>query len=179
MAEVRIEPVTPARWRDLVELFRTSAVMRGCWCLWPRLPRGSMQTGPENEARLRAIVDGGTIPGLLASLDGAPAGWCSVGPRAHYGRFFGADAPADVWLIACLFITSGQRGRRVGATLVEAAAGYAAARGARRLEALPRGWRPDDDPATMAAVLRLFHRAGFTEQTDGAPCRLRRDLIVC
>lgn len=151
MAALTIAPVTPASWTDLARLFTTSAVTRGCWCLWPRVPRGCMRVGPENEARLRTIVEGGTIRGLLASLDGTPAGWCSAGPCAQYGRFFGADTAPDRWLIACLFISTGQRGRQVGTALVEAAVAYAAAHGARRLEALPRGWRPSSACSTAPA----------------------------
>jgi GNAT superfamily N-acetyltransferase len=176
MTVLAVEPVTTERWPDLVTLFTASAVMRGCWCLWPRAPRDRMQVGPENELRLKAIVDDGTVPGLLAYADGVPAGWCSIGPHSHYRRFFDDDSDRDIWLLACLFIDAGYRGQRIGTALIDAAVAYAAMHGAARLEALPRGWRPDDDPATMAAVLRLFHRAGFTEQAAGAPARLARDV---
>jgi hypothetical protein len=55
--------------------------------MWPRVPRERMRAGPENEARLEAIAAGGVVPGLLAYADNVPAGWCSVGPRDHDGRF--------------------------------------------------------------------------------------------
>ena len=176
MTLLAIRPATPARWADLAALFATSPVMRGCWCMWPRTPRERFEFGSANKARLRVIVDGGTVPGLLAYADGVAVGWCSVGPRDHYARFVDVGGESDRWLLACLFISAGHRGRRVGTALVEAAVAHAVAHGARRLEALPRGWRPDDDPATMHAVLRLFRRTGFTETVQGAPVRLCKDL---
>ena len=174
---VAVVPATSGRWPDLVALFDTSEVMRGCWCMWPRTPYGQMRAGPANEARLHAVVDGGTVPGLLAYADEVPVGWCSVGPRAHYSRFFDEGAEPDVWLIACLFIAASHRGAGVGSAMIEGAIRYASDRGARRIECMPRGWRPEDDPGTMDAILDMFRRAGFVDHAEvGAPARLRKDL---
>jgi GNAT superfamily N-acetyltransferase len=177
MPEMTVLPVTPGRWPDLAELFGTSEVMRGCWCMWPRTPCGGMRTGGANEARLRSLVDSGSAPGLLAYTDSMTAGWCSAGPRPHYARFFDERAGADIWLIACPFIAASHRGQGVASALIEAAVRRAAEHGARRIEAVPRGWRPDDDPATLDGLVRALRRAGFVEQTDAAsPARLVRDL---
>ena len=177
MTAIAVLPVTSDRWADLAALFGTSGVMRGCWCMWPRTPYGQMHTGAANERRLRAIVEGGTSPGLLAYADGTPAGWCSVGPRPHFGRFFDERADCDVWLIACLFIAESHRGLRVGSHLIDAAVRHAAEHGARRIEALPRGWRPDDDPDTLDRLIRAFRGAGFVPQIEaGGPARLVRSL---
>lgn len=177
MCSISVIPLTADRWPDLVVLFATSAVTRGCWCIWPRTPRERFLFGDANEARLRAIARAGIVPGLIAYIDGLPAGWCSLGPRSHYVRFFDEHNDPDTWLIACLFIQASHRGRRVGSALLDAAVTYAADRGAHTIEGLPRGWRPDDDPTTADAVLRLFYHAGFTDQAQPpAVARVRKVL---
>jgi hypothetical protein len=47
---------------------------------WRRSDVGDRRQG------LKALVDNGTPTGLLAYVDGAPAGWCSLGPRETFGR---------------------------------------------------------------------------------------------
>ena len=42
--------------------------------------------GRANRASLRGLVASGQTPGLLAYLDGAPVGWCSVAPRNAFPR---------------------------------------------------------------------------------------------
>ena len=177
MSLITVAPLTADRWPDLADLFTTSEVMRGCWCMWPRTRRDLFEFGDVNQDRLKSLVDEGTVPGLVAYVDGTPAGWCSVGPRPEYRRFFDEQAERDVWLIACFFVAASHRGQQVGTTLLNAAACYAAGRGARRIEGLPHGWRPDDDRLTMDAVMRMFERAGFTmSESAGAVARAWRDV---
>jgi len=145
--------------------------------MWPRRPFGQHQTGEANKALLQAIVESGKVPGLLAYVNGVPAGWCAVGPRSDYARFLDECVEQDVWPIACLFIASSHRGQRVGAALIDAAVRHATQHGARSVEALPRGWRPDDDPSTMDAVRRMFHRAGFVQAGAETPARVCMDLL--
>jgi GNAT superfamily N-acetyltransferase len=122
--------------------------------------------GEANEAHLMARADSGDTIGLLAYVDGQPAGWCSIGPQAHYRRFYAGDARSNDRLIACLFLAASRRHEGVAFALLTAATAFATANGARCVEAVPRGWRPDDNPATMEAVLRLFRHAGFIENDD-------------
>ncbi|MGH2585660.1 MAG: GNAT family N-acetyltransferase [Dehalococcoidia bacterium] len=147
--------------------------------MWPRRPFRQHQVGEENKALLQTIVESGTVPSLLAYVEGVPAGWCSIGPRPDYVRFFDEHAGREIWLIACLFIAKSHRGQWVGSALIDAAVRRAAQHGARSIEALPRGWRPDDDPTTIDAIRRMFRRAGFTNHVDAtAPARVHKDLSL-
>jgi hypothetical protein len=42
--------------------------------------------GKANKRAMKAIVDSGTVPGLIAYRDKRPVGWISVGPREDYRR---------------------------------------------------------------------------------------------
>ena len=140
--------------------------------------------GQGNRDALRRLVAGGATPGLLAYAGGAPVGWCAVGPRETYPRLERArvlkridDRP--VWSVVCLFVAKDCRRRGVSVALLEAAAAFAASRGARMLEGYPvepRGAMPDAFAWTGTAA--AFRAAGFREAARGSPTRpiMRRAL---
>ena len=132
------------------------------------------RTAEQNQQEFQAIVDGGRIPGLLAYLDGEPVGWCSVGPRRDYGRFFSETDTEPEWLIACFFLHASHRGERIGAALLEAAIAYAAEQKAVAVEGLPRGWRTEDDPASLEGAIQMFREAGFRDVGDPKAAALMR-----
>ena len=80
-------PLTPDRWADLERLFGPErGAVSGCWCMWFKLRRPEWdQAGRAGrKAMLRALVEHGPPPSILA-YDGAdPVGWCAVGPRSAY-----------------------------------------------------------------------------------------------
>ena len=89
-------PLTPDRWRDVVELIRTSATTRQCWCMWPRVTSDHRtQTDASNTRSFKKIVDTANAPrGVLAYVDGLPAGWCAVAPREDYPKLARSRAMA-------------------------------------------------------------------------------------
>ncbi len=176
--DLQIHALTNDRWNDLAALFAASPVTGSCWCMWPRVSVGEMhaRTAEQNQQEFQATVEAGRVPGLLAYADGEPVGWCSAGPRHDYGRFFSESDTEPVWLIACLFLRDSHRGRRIGSALLEAAVAYAGEQGAVAVEGPPRGWRPDDDPASLEGVIRMFRKAGFRDVADPqAPAMMRKD----
>lgn len=46
----------------------------------------SAQSGQKNRSQLKSLVDDRKVPGLIAYVDGQPAGWVSVAPREQFGR---------------------------------------------------------------------------------------------
>jgi GNAT superfamily N-acetyltransferase len=132
--------------------------------------------------RLRAQTDCGrpasrTTSGLVAYLDGEPAGWCAVEPRTAYARlllktrvpWFGrAEDKADdgVWAVTCFVTRAGFRRRGVSRALARAAVDFARQRGARALEGYPMITRPGQEVTwgeLHVGSRSIFEDAGFAE----------------
>ena len=127
-------------------------------------------TGEENHTALRALVESGARPGILAYADGEPVGWCALAPRSEYVRLARSRSlqPIDdepVWSITCFFVARSFRRRGVTRELIEAACDFARRNGARIVEAYPMA--PDDKgyPAAFAypGLLSAFLACGFVE----------------
>jgi GNAT superfamily N-acetyltransferase len=166
-------PVTPDRWRDLERLFGPRGANSGCWCLWWRLSRAEFDrsTADERKAGLKALVDAGRPPGILAYLADEPIAWVSLGPREDFSALERSrvlkrvdDLPA--WSIVCFFV--GKRYRRQGlmVRLLQGAVGYAAANGARIVEGYPVDpgtERIDGGSSGFMGLASAYRRAGFVE----------------
>jgi GNAT superfamily N-acetyltransferase len=157
--------------------------------MWPRLTSRAYEAGrgEGHRRRLRTIVAAGQRPGILAYAGGEPVGWCAVAPRAEFVRLATSRvmAPVDdveVWSVPCLFVAREWRGRGLQARLLEAAARFAAARGARVVEGYPvdlQGKRTGDAFLWHGAA-SSFVRAGFHEvaRRSGTRPVMRRSVRV-
>lgn len=169
---VEFHPVTPERWPDLERLFGGHGAYGGCWCMWWRLTRAqfAQQVGQKNEEALKAIVDSGEVPGLLAYADGEPVAWCSLGPRETYpalerSRTLKRIDDESVWSVVCFFVAKPFRGRGIMMPLLTAAVEYAREHGARIVEGYPvepKGTRLSGSGG-YTGVVSAFLRAGFVE----------------
>ncbi len=170
--EFEFHPVTPERWRDLEALFGERGAYSGCWCMWWRLKRSefNVQTGAERKRGMKAIVDSGEVPGLIAYAQGEPAGWCSLAPRERFGglersRTLKRVDDQPVWSIVCFFVGERYRARGLMAKLLRAAVDYAGSRGAKIVEGYPmeaEGRLPGGTKAYVG-IASVFRRAGFVE----------------
>jgi GNAT superfamily N-acetyltransferase len=132
--------------------------------------------------RLRQQTDCGhpgssTTSGLVAYVDGEPAGWCAVEPRSAYGRMRRdnrvpwegrAEDKADdsVWAVTCFVTRTGFRRRGITHALARAAVEFARARGARALEGYPSVVKPGEGALLSefhVGSLRAFEEAGLRE----------------
>jgi GNAT superfamily N-acetyltransferase len=153
---ISIVPANRASCEDLQAIFGTRGTAARCQCQRYKLaPREAFGSFPAEERahRLRVQTECGhpeseTTSGLVAYLDGEPAGWCAVEPRSEYAglaRSFrlhweGRDedrADESVWAVTCLFTRAGYRRRGISHALARAAVDFARERGARALEAYP------------------------------------------
>jgi GNAT superfamily N-acetyltransferase len=141
--------------------------------------------GEGNRRAMKALVDGGGRPGILAYAGGKAVAWVAVAPRAAYPVLAGSrvlkpvdDAP--VWSVVCFFIDKAHRGRGLMAALLNEAARFAASRGATILEGYPVEPKKEKAPPVFlyTGIASAFRKAGFKEVARRSPTRpiMRRSL---
>jgi GNAT superfamily N-acetyltransferase len=181
-ALITVRPASEASWDDLRAVFGTRGPGATCWCQRYKLARGEAFKHVPREVRADRLREqagcGGPGPtsGLVAYVDGQPAGWCAVEPRPAYGGlvrnssrpvWMGRDedrADDSVWAVTCFLVRAGFRQQGVGRALAAATVEFARSSGARALEGYPM-------TTTTTALLEelhvgtvdMFAAAGFTE----------------
>jgi GNAT superfamily N-acetyltransferase len=169
---LRIEPATPERWDDVVDLFGPNGAYSNCWCTWWmwRSAEWDRRRAGERKRELQRRVDAGDQPGLLAYDGTDPIGWCAVAPRERYDRLDNPrartyrrldDRPS--WVVTCFFVRRDRRGEGVATALLAAVAAFVASRGGALVEGYPTE-HPEHGPAAMyTGTVPMFTEAGFTE----------------
>jgi GNAT superfamily N-acetyltransferase len=168
---IEVHPATVDRFEDVTTILAPkNPDAPTCWCLSYRIPNQEYRalSGPERPARLRRYAEEGTPPGVIAYVDGEPAGWCSVSPRASHHRLTRSrtiptidDVP--VWSVICLVIRAPFRRKGLSRHLLAGAIEYARSRGAPMLEAYPidsGGGRVSSSFAYVGTTAQ-FESAGF------------------
>lgn len=180
-----IVPANEATWDDLQTVFGTRGDGRRCQCQRYKMQPGESwnSVGPDELAfRLRAQTecgypDSNTTAGMVAYLDGEPAGWCAVEPRSNYARLLlktrvpWADRSEDksdesVWAVTCFFIRAGFRRQGLSRALARAAVDFARERGARAIEGYPMMTEPGHEITwgeLHVGSRGIFADAGFVE----------------
>jgi len=140
---LRIFPLTPARWPAFEDLFGKQGACNGCWCMNWRIGR-DYQRRPraDNKSDFKKIVNNGPAPGLLAFDGDLAVGWCQLTPRSdlpYLNRQWRLKPVDDlpVWCISCFYIRKGYRRKGVTPVLIKAALKAVKAAGAPALEAFP------------------------------------------
>jgi GNAT superfamily N-acetyltransferase len=173
LGSLRFLPVTSDCWGDLEKLFGPHGAYSGCWCMWWRLSRAEFgrQSADERKAGLKALVNEGRVPGILAYLDNEPVAWVSVAPRETYpplerSRTLKRVDDKPVWSIVCFYVAKPYRSRGLMVDLLRGAVAYAAQQGAHIVEAYPvepsSGTVPGGTVGYMG-LISAFRRAGFVE----------------
>lgn len=140
--------------------------------MWWRLKRSDFmkQRGERNRAALKAIVESGETPGILAYSKNEPIAWCSVAPREVFpalerSRILKRTDDQPVWSVVCFFVAKQFRHRGVTVSLLKAAQNHVKAQGGNVLEGYPvepkTGRTPD--PFAYTGVASAFRKAGFAE----------------
>ena len=81
---VTVAPLTPDLWPAFEDLFGKQGACYGCWCTHYRLPP-SVRRIPDrqrNKDHIKARIEAGPPPGLLAFDGDRAAGWMQIGLRA-------------------------------------------------------------------------------------------------
>lgn len=182
-ADLTVVPANEASWEDLQAILGMRGYAAHCQCQrFKTGPSGwSGTTLVERMQRFEQETHCGfpsalTTSGIVAYLDGQPAGWCAVEPRSAYPRLppqrtvmkaRGQD-PEDssVWAVTCFATRAGFRRRGVTRMLAQAAVDFARERGARALEAYPMITEPGQEITwgeTHVGTRSIFEAAGLTE----------------
>ncbi|MFQ5351240.1 MAG: GNAT family N-acetyltransferase [Thermoanaerobaculia bacterium] len=181
------QALTPDRWRDFKRLFGENGACGGCWCMWFRVTNKAFEAskGEANRRAMKALVEGGEPPGILAYVDREPVGWCALAPRPSYGRLARSRIlkPVDerpVWSVVCFFVDRRYRGRGITVGLLEAAADHARRRGGSLLEGYPVEPRKERAPSVFMfhGLASAFAQAGFAEVARRSETRpiMRREI---
>lgn len=190
MPDCTVVPANAAGCDDLQLIFGTRGAASRCQCQRYKLqPRESFGSFPAEVRahRLREQTDCGhpeseTTSGLVAYLDGEPAGWCAVEPRPAYPglvRVFRVPwegrtedkADAGVWAVTCLLTRAGFRKRGVSRALARAAVDFARERGARALEGYPITTKDVLAEEMHVGTEGVFAAAGLTAVSRPTPRR--------
>jgi GNAT superfamily N-acetyltransferase len=172
--ELKIRPLSAARVDDV------KTVTRGtwgatCWDLFPRYTAkqqrdmGIANLGGEEQRRaaLAKLARRRHSAGLVAYEGKEPVGFISLGPRLDFSRVERSRAtpPVDdvpAWVIPCITVRRGHRGKGVAVAMIQAAVQHAGKHGAPAVEAYPRAdrRRVHDDFAFFGTEA-MFRKAGF------------------
>ena len=183
--KLTVLPLTADRWPDLETVFAAKgcSVARGCWCMAYRQsgaqepPPAGTSRSQTNRAALKALVDAGKSPGLIAYHGKVPVGWVSLAPRDEFARLRRSPVmkPVDdepVWSIICFVVPSEYRGQGVAHALLQGAIAYAREQGAPLIEAYPvdKPCRARDNDMWFGSK-SMYDRAGFQEVVRRKPER--------
>ena len=170
--KIKFVPVTRDRWSDFETLFGERGACGGCWCMFWRLARKDFesQKGEGNRKAMRAIVQSGKIPGILAFSQGRPVAWCSVAPRSDFpalarSRILKPIDNLPVWSISCFFVEKKYRRQGLSFQMIQAAVDYVKKNGGTVVEAYPVEPRKDKmaDAFAWTGLASAFVKAGFKE----------------
>lgn len=177
---IECKHLTKDTWTDFETLFGARGACGGCWCMAWRLSRKEFDEnkGEGNRVLMKKLIERGNKPGLIAYLNGEPAGWCSIAPREEFpalerSRVLAKVDDKPVWSITCFFISKKHRGKGIPAKLIDAAVVFAKANGAAILESYPFDYRDKKLPAPFVwtGLCKTFEKAGFYEAVRRSPTR--------
>jgi len=181
--QLTIVPANEASWDDLAAIFGTTDYPGRCQCQRFKVVGWIWRDSSldERTVMLRAQTacgraDAPATSGLVAYVDGEPAGWVAVEPRTAYPKlrtsrvpWSGRDEDKDddgVWAVTCFVVRKGFRGRGLTYPLAIAAVDHARERGARALEAYAMLTQPGKEITwgeLHVGARQVFEAAGFRE----------------
>jgi GNAT superfamily N-acetyltransferase len=183
---ITIVPANKASWDDVDRVLR-KAKCHGhqCYCQRFKMGESGWRTTPDEGRAFRLREQTGcddpeaeATTGLIAYVDGEPAGWCSVEPRTEFPylpdarvawKKRGEDKQDDgVWAVVCFVTRTEFRRHGVSRALAAAAVEFARERGARAVEGYPMITEPGTEITwgeLHVGSRSVFEAAGFQEVT--------------
>ena len=131
------------------------------------------RTAEQNHALRDELFARNEYDGYLLYRDGAPVGWCQVGPRDRLPKLvaqFELEPDPETWAITCFVVAPRDRRRGLASALLGDVVRDLAARGVRRVEAYPRLGEGLDEVELWNGPAAMFRRAGFQLVRELGPC---------
>lgn len=191
MSTITIRPASAARFGDVEHALTGGGDGGSCWCQWWMLRAKDWDATTRDERRQLLRTDLAVSPasGLVASVDGEPAGWVKVSPRPDQPRLAltrnhqHSPEPFDdptVWAVTCFVVRREHRGQGLAGRLLDAAVAHARTHGARLVEAYPLDTEiaKTTSNALFHGALSMFLAAGFREVARPKPNRPIVELVV-
>ena len=191
--QVTFVPANEASWEDLQAIFGTADAGL-CQCQRFKI-RGWIWRDSTLDERIGLLQDqtacgtpdAPSTSGLVAYVDGEPAGWVAVEPRTSYPKLRTSRVPwtdrsedkddESVWAVTCMTVRKGFRGRGLTYLLARATIDHARSRGARALEAYPMFTQPGKTITwgeLHVGPHQAFEEAGFKQVSHPT---LRRSVM--
>jgi GNAT superfamily N-acetyltransferase len=179
LAGLATVPATADRLDDLASVMGSCGNAGKCWCAYWYLSNAAFKAGwgEANRRPLETLVKTGQEPGLLAYIDGVPAGWVGVAPRRRFDRLnrsvnFAPIDDREVWAVTCFVVAKPFRRQGLTAKLAAAAAEFALERGADGAEAYPLEPGPKTSSGDLyVGTPQAFAAAGYSEVARPLPRR--------
>jgi GNAT superfamily N-acetyltransferase len=168
--EITVKTLTSDNWLDMGTVLGASGD-GGCWCMWWHLSDDDFEDGrgEGNKQAMKTLVEAGKTPGVIAYLNGQPAGWCAVGPREEYSRLMNSSLLQGVdnqpaWSIVCYYINPRYRGKGLMEHLTRGAVELACTKKVPLVEAYPVEVAAGSSPAgAYTGVAAVLRKVGFVE----------------
>ena len=172
---------------DIAAVMSDCGDARSCWCAFWSRPRAEFEAGwgGGNKRWFMKRLHSSPHPiGLLAYVNGEPAAWCAVAPRADHARLAKSRAMAavddlPVWSITCFVVAKRFRRRGLMRRLIDGAVALAREQGAPAVEAYPlASQRKLNSGELYVGSLASYVDAGFEEVARHSPSRaiMRKQL---
>lgn len=185
--KIEVRPVTAEHAGDIAAVMQDCGDASRCWCAFWSRPRKEFDQGLSggNKRWFMARLQAAPQPiGVLAYVDGEPAGWCAVAPRADHmrlarSRTLAAVDAMPVWSITCFVVAKRFRRQGLMQRLIDGAVALAREHGAPAVEAYPMApTRKLVSGELFVGSLASFEAAGFQEVERRSPSRpiVRRQL---
>lgn len=179
MGERVFRPANFDRWDNLRMVMADGENKGQCWCACWHLSDAAFQQGlgAGNRDWLEARLRDGAVPGLIAYVQGEPAGWVGIAPRRSFERLadattFAALDDLPVWVLTCLIVRPAFRRQGLMSALIRAASVYALDQGAPAVEAFAIEPLEETGPDDLyCGTARAFRAAGYVEVARPLPNR--------
>lgn len=160
------------RFDDFATVVGPKTGINGCWCMAYRNSGLGME---ERIGWMQTECAAEPGPGVLAYVDGEPAGWCSVSPRSTYRRLVNSRTipyvdDRDPWSVVCFVVRAGYRRQGLMHDLLDGAVEHARRCGADVVEGYPADTGGDriDTTSGYVGTTDLFEAHGFERVLETA-----------